>query len=506
MSNPFVEPSTPLPFPVQPVAPQRQPEPMQTPIVALPPTLPPLVLAPPVDVQPVPPPVRPQQPMIVIPQAPEAQISNNHTIPEVAAIPFGYGVHNENVGIQPVQQQNYYSTPSVFGQEKNNYNTPIKQENIGTDVIDTKQSNRWRLFTIISSILIGIALIVIVSFFSVNMGFAGTLVATAAALIPFGVITLVIWWLGRFDPEPLGLRIGAWFWGIGLSILTVLGLTLLTNNVIGDASNDLFTAVSIEAPLIEEFSKGLGVVLIALIFWKRIDGPIDGVVFSTIIAGGFAFTENIEYLSAAYVGSGSGIEGLIGLGMTWFGRAVLSPFAHVMFSSIMGMMIGYAKMRGFRRITVVGLWLAVWPISASLHALWNGSNIVGGTDWNIFYLLIELPLFIAIISYVAWLRHSEIENTYKRMYGFASGGWFKEYEVDALATMKGRQRLRAWARKQPEQVKLVISNLTHQVTDLSYLHRRISTTKNETKKQELLKVESNLITTIQKEKNSLIRE
>src|SRR3546814_12754020 len=75
-------------------------------------------------------------------------------------------------------------------------------------------------------------------------------------------------------------------------------------------------SLAIVAPITEEATKGLFLVL--LVVWKRqeFDGVLDGIVYAGFVGIGFAFTENILYLSAAYNGTdGSAPGGLAGLGV-----------------------------------------------------------------------------------------------------------------------------------------------------------------------------------------------
>ena len=52
------------------------------------------------------------------------------------------------------------------------------------------------------------------------------------------------------------------------------------------------------APVTEEASKGL--FLLLLLWWRRaeLDGVLDGIVYAGMVGIGFAFTENILYLAA----------------------------------------------------------------------------------------------------------------------------------------------------------------------------------------------------------------
>ena len=63
------------------------------------------------------------------------------------------------------------------------------------------------------------------------------------------------------------------------------------------------TSLAVVAPVTEEATKGA--FLLLLLWWRRheLDGVLDGIVYAGMVGIGFAFTENILYLAAAYDGT-----------------------------------------------------------------------------------------------------------------------------------------------------------------------------------------------------------
>jgi hypothetical protein len=53
---------------------------------------------------------------------------------------------------------------------------------------------------------------------------------------------------------------------------------------------------SIVAPIVEEFLKGLAVVIVFFIFYKEFDSILDGIIYGGIVGLGFAATENTIYI------------------------------------------------------------------------------------------------------------------------------------------------------------------------------------------------------------------
>ena len=110
------------------------------------------------------------------------------------------------------------------------------------------------------------------------------------------------------------------------------------------------TALAVVAPVTEEASKGL--FLLLLLWWRRdeLDGLLDGIVYAGMVGIGFAFTENILYLAAAYDGTdGAGPGGLTAPRALFVVRCVFSPFAHPLFTTFTGIGVGLAVSAAQRR-------------------------------------------------------------------------------------------------------------------------------------------------------------
>ena len=60
---------------------------------------------------------------------------------------------------------------------------------------------------------------------------------------------------------------------------------------------------AVVAPVTEEAAKGLFILLLLWFRRNELDGILDGIVYAGMVGIGFAFTENILYLAAAYIGS-----------------------------------------------------------------------------------------------------------------------------------------------------------------------------------------------------------
>ena len=280
---------------------------------------------------------------------------------------------------------------------------------------------------------------------SVSLGPSAFLLCGILALIPLGICLLGLRWIDRWDPEPRGALLFAFLWGAGTSVVVTLLLGTYVVELLGSAlattSPELIGPV-LQAPLVEEFAKGLGLLILVYTRRSHFDGPVDGIVYAGTVAAGFAFTENILYFGSAVVESGNA-GALVGVFIL---RGLFSPFAHVMFTALLGFVLGYALSRGGGDARILGAFvLGLIPAIAG-HMLWNGGTLVLFNDFFLFYLVVQVPLFIAAVIAVVLLRGSERRLTEARLGDYARAGWFTPEEVRMLATRPGRSQALAWAR------------------------------------------------------------
>lgn len=187
--------------------------------------------------------------------------------------------------------------------------------------------------------VLGFVLLLLAAYFGYALGAAASVVGMVLALVPLTIVLLGVRLIDRWEPEPKSLVVFAIAWGgiaaIGLTLLVDLALTLAVG-----MRSEFFSAV-IQAPVVEEVTKGLGVFLIFVMARRAFDGPVDGVVYGALVGAGFAFTENIQYFAISLIEGGA--EQLT---FTFVLRGLMSPFAHAMFTALTGFAIGLAARRG----------------------------------------------------------------------------------------------------------------------------------------------------------------
>ena len=217
-----------------------------------------------------------------------------------------------------------------------------------------------------------LVLVVLVGYFLSAIGPAASIIGMLLALVPLAGVLVAVRLVDRWEPEPWSLLAFAVAWGAIVAVGIALGIDLLITTVFGvddSPAREAFTAI-VQAPIVEEFAKGLGVFVIFVSARRAFDGPIDGIVYGGLIGAGFAFTENIQYFAISFIEGG-----VADVSTTFFVRGILSPFAHVMFTSVTGFALGLAARRGARPRQAVGPWVLGMIGAIALHAFWNGSAV-----------------------------------------------------------------------------------------------------------------------------------
>ncbi|MFC0682203.1 PrsW family intramembrane metalloprotease [Lysobacter korlensis] len=292
------------------------------------------------------------------------------------------------------------------------------------------------------------------------------------AFIPLLIVLLGLRWIDRWEPEPRSALIFAFLWGAGVSVLLALLVDAEIQGMIASSGGDPaafeFVGAAVQAPVVEEFGKGLGLLLL---FWfgrRHFDGPVDGIVYAAAVGAGFAFTENIQYFGIALAQSNGSIAGV---GEIFVIRGLMSPFAHVMFTAFTGLALGIAARRANGFLGVFYFLLGLIP-AVLLHAFWNGA-LFFVYDFYGYYALIQVPIFLMVVGLVVLLRRAEAALTRQRLAEYAAVGWFAPEEVTALATPAGRRTAMSWAR--PRGLGRVMKRYIRDATRLAFARHRIVT-------------------------------
>ena len=313
---------------------------------------------------------------------------------------------------------------------------------------------------------VGAALMIVVIWIaSLSASDSSVLFTTIAlALIPLGLVLVVVFWIDRWEPEPLPTLVIAFLWGAGVA--TAVSMLVNTTVLYAAAESTLslegafqISAV-VSAPLIEETTKGLGVLVIFLIWRRTFNGAVDGIVYAAVVAAGFAFAENIGYF-IRYWDSITSI---------FIVRGVFSPFAHVTFTACTGLAIGVSSRR---RSTAAWVWMTPIGLVCAiiLHAIWNGVIASAGSPL-VMFILVDLPVFIICIGIVAWLRWAERMTMRSRLDDYARAGWFAPAEVQMLTTGGGRKAGKRWAATRGQQAVHAMTAFQKGAAELAQLRQQ----------------------------------
>ncbi len=181
------------------------------------------------------------------------------------------------------------------------------------------------------------------------------------------VVPVVFWAIYHYHkdrhlPEPPGLLLVSFLLGIGASWLS-RGMYLSLDTVglrfdavaLADQSvlGLLAYAVLVIGP-VEELSKLIPFLLIVIRF-REFDEPLDGMIYASFIALGYAAAENVYYLQFL-----TPVEAIA--------RGFAGPVIHILFASIWGHWIGMSHVAG-RPITKCAI--EGFAIAAVLHGIYD---------------------------------------------------------------------------------------------------------------------------------------
>jgi len=149
-----------------------------------------------------------------------------------------------------------------------------------------------------------------------------------------------LWYIVRRDkwePEPARYIVAMYFWGMVSTVIPeAAAITRRLIEVPPEIASPLGSVVF--APLVEESSKFLFLFAATRRFKgfnREFDEPMDGIVYASAIALGFASLENVNYMLVSYLFGN--------LPSTFYARAFLSVPGHMLFSGMWGYAWGMAR-------------------------------------------------------------------------------------------------------------------------------------------------------------------
>lgn len=325
-------------------------------------------------------------------------------------------------------------------------------------------------------VVLGIALLLVLGYFFLKFVTESSAnpvwwpVTAFIALFSLLVIALVMFLADRWDPQPFPLLVVAVLWGAAIAAFASYWInsfnSFLTYVVTGSEAAVAFVGPVISAPLVEETTKGLGLLLLMILARRYFNGPLDGMIYGALIGGGFAFTENILYYTRGLESDG-GFAVLI----LFIMRGVLNIFGHAIYTSATGVIVGFVARKWG---TVMGFLVFIPALIPGmlLHAIWNFSASLSNSGlFLIAMFAAEAVLSFFWLIFIGVLIWDESRLTRIRLGDYANQGWLTHEEVDMLATWKGRREGTRWASQIG--AKPVMKRFIRESADLASIRQRL---------------------------------
>jgi len=234
------------------------------------------------------------------------------------------------------------------------------------------------------------------------MAFAAAL---GFAFLPAFLMAAFIYWLDRYEKEPLILLGAAFFWGAVVAaggaylINTVFGLGIYALTGSGDVVDQATS--SVVAPFVEEGLKGAALVMIFLAFRSEFDSILDGIIYAGITALGFAASENVQYIYEHGYRDG----GWDGFWQLVFIRDVVVAWQHPFYTAFIGIGLAFGRLHRGLIVKLVAL-ATGYALAVSTHSFHNSFiDLVGGLegfalgsliDWIGWFLMAVFIVFMIV--------------------------------------------------------------------------------------------------------------
>jgi RsiW-degrading membrane proteinase PrsW (M82 family) len=299
------------------------------------------------------------------------------------------------------------------------------------------QVSAIRIVLVIAATLVALVLgLLVLLVIGIETGPIAFILGLFTATIPVPLYIVLVLWLDRYEAEPLWMLATAFFWGAFVAPFFAFLLNTTSQGVVTALTNanagEAFAAV-VSAPIVEETGKAL--ILYIFFFWKKeeFDGVVDGIVYASMSALGFAMTENILYYGkAASEGGGDALT------LVFVLRGFFAPFSHPLFTSLTGIGLGLARQSNniaVKLITpVVGLMMAIF-----MHSIWNGSAVFGGgAVFVLTYIVVMVPAFIIMLIVIALALRREGQVVREFLVVDLQRGFLTQEEYKQLGSIFGR--------------------------------------------------------------------
>lgn len=313
----------------------------------------------------------------------------------------------------------------------------------------------------------------------------GTAIGFVLSSIAIAVVVACYLWLDRWEPEPPRLLILAFLWGASVAIILSLALELWADAVFLPAPGlpAGFESTALRAPLIEEAAKGL-FLLIMMTGLRRheLNSLTDCLVYAGLVGAGFAWFEDIVYIANGETLASSLVTAAL--------RLVMAPFAHSLFLSMLAIGV-YFALRQRHLIGKVACILAGYVAAVIMHALWNGSSVVGIEAYFLVYLVWMMPIFGLAIWLAVRSRRREQQVVAAKLPNMVAANLITANEASWLSSIRNRKlAIGAASRDGGKAAGKSVKAFATQVVELAFVRDRIDRGFGDDRVQALLAEES----------------
>jgi len=275
----------------------------------------------------------------------------------------------------------------------------------------------------------------------------------------------LVWWLDRYEKEPLSLAAAVFFWGaipaVVLSLVAelVLDVPLL---VLGQGLAHEVISSSLIAPVVEEVVKAIAL-LGLLMFWRHeFDNVLDGIIYGALVGFGFAMVENVFYAF------GSVADGSWGVVLPM--RTLLFGLNHSFFTSLTGIGLGYSRLAGERWQRWLAPWLGLGA-AITFHAVHNlGASLAELTCLTIVVsLVVDWGGVLVVVAIALFAARQESRVIAAELHAEIAAGILAQREYQVVGSYRQRMitRWRAW-RARDRRAWRQWGRLFHLLTELAF--------------------------------------
>lgn len=286
--------------------------------------------------------------------------------------------------------------------------------------------------------------------------------------VAIGVVVFAYIWLDRWEPEPPRLLVFAFLWGASVAVILSVIIGLFVDSlIVQSGSEDVsWVSIAIGAPVIEEAAKGA--FLLLMMTGRRrneLNSLTDCLVYAGLVGAGFAWLEDILYIAG---GETLG-DSLLTAGV----RLIMGPFAHSLFTTMFALGVWFALQN--RNPAVKSFYILLGYLGAVImHALWNGSSVIGPETYLVVYVFWMVPVFAFAIVLGVRSRKKEQRIVAAKLPGMVAAQLVTPSEATWLNSIKNRKlAIAAASRAGGKPAGKAVKAFAAQVVELAFVRDRI---------------------------------